>query len=305
MTLKERLIATDVLDRHHPPARRQLEYPIDQQEGIAVWQDPADRRDVARATVEPRALARPLDGGEQLAHELGVELVARAMGHDMPGQVDPQQGQVADHVQDLVADAFVVVAEGVAYHPFGPEDEQVGVGRPRPHPLVAQGVGLGLEQEGPAGGKLGPEILGADLDEPALAADGRLPAVVEVIRQHQAIGGTWVRSEGRVPLAHRDGPVDDVGWPGLALIGDARVIQGLDEGLARPVAAGGLGPIDLDDAIVDLEPGERGHDVLDHLDDGRAILDGRAPLSGDDLGDVGADGRRSRQVGSDEDDALS
>ncbi len=222
---------------------------------------------------------------------------------DVAGEVAGQQGEVADHVEDLVPGALVAIPQLVADRAVGAEDQQVGLGRPPADAGLAHRPGLGLEQEGPARRQLGPETLGRDLDEVALRPDRGRPAVVEAVGQDELVGVARVGRQDARPVADRHRPVDDERLAGPVLLDDPRAMEGLDERPARPVAAGGLGPVDLDPAVVDGEPGQGGHDVLDHLDGRRAALEGRPPLAGGDILDVRRDGGRPGQIAPDEDDA--
>ncbi len=87
------------------------------------------------------------------------------------------------------------------------------------------------------------------------------------------------------------------------LLDQAGLGDRLDEGAAGAVAAGGLGGVDLDDAVVHPQTGEGGHHVLDHLDDRLASLERRAALAGDDVADMGGHLRRAGQIDPSEDDA--
>src|SRR5688500_5580415 len=49
---------------------------------------------------------------QQLGDERGVHGVTGAVGGDLPGDRRPDEGQVADEVEDLVADEFVLEAQG-------------------------------------------------------------------------------------------------------------------------------------------------------------------------------------------------
>ena len=90
---------------------------------------------------------------------------------------------------------------------------------------------------------------------------------------------------------------------GGVLLDDARRAQRLDERQAGAVAAGHLRLIDPHFAVVDLQAGQRGHDVLDHLDAGLAAAKRGSPRHFDAVLDRGRDPRTARQIGADEDDA--
>ncbi len=85
-----------------------------------------------------RARPPPAEDPEELPGQLGVELVARAVGDDVTGQVDAHQRQVAEEVEDLVPDALVAIPEFVADHPVRPEDQEVPLRGPRADPGLAE-----------------------------------------------------------------------------------------------------------------------------------------------------------------------
>ena len=89
-----------------------------------------------------------------------------------------------------------------------------------------------------------------------------------------------------------------------SLLDDPGVQERLGEVEARPVAAGGLGAVDLHQAVVDPEAGQGRHDVLDHLDDRLAPLERRPALAGDGHRDVRRDPRAAGEVDPLEDDAV-
>ena len=66
---------------------------------------------------------------EQRPDEFRVELVARTVSDHMTDQVFPEEGQVADHVEQLVANTLVGPAQGVVDRAIGTEDQQIGLGR--------------------------------------------------------------------------------------------------------------------------------------------------------------------------------
>src|SRR6266436_5818147 len=83
--------------------------------------------------------------------------MAAAMGDEMSDEVAAGQGQVADQIERLVADAFVFHSQLVVERAFGAENEQVLVRHPLAQPPLAQPLGLFSEDECPRGSNLGPK----------------------------------------------------------------------------------------------------------------------------------------------------
>ena len=229
--------------------------------------------------------------------------MTRPVGHDESVEVDAQQGQVADHVEDLMPGAFVGVAQFVADDAVAAEEQEVGGIGSHADPGGPQRVRLGLQEESAAGGQLAAEGFRGEADAVALGADRCLAAVIEMIGEHQAAGrGGRVDREDGVALSDADRILHDEGLAHPVLLEDPGAVEGLDERLARAVATGTLARVDLDDRIVDLEAGQRGHDVLDHLDARAVAADRRATLRRRDRIDPRGDRRPTRQVGATEDD---
>ncbi len=274
-----------------------------------MGQEAHDARDVDRAVLAERqgrvVGGRAGSGLEQPASQGRVGLVARAIGHDEAVQVGAQERQVADHVEDLVPRALIGEPERVADDPVPAEEEQVGLGRPDADPRGPQGGGFRFEQERPARGDLVAERIARQADAVALRADRRVRSVVEVIREGQPAGGSGrVDGQDGIPLADAHRLLDHKGPAHPVLLDEPRVVEGLDERAAGAVAAGALAGVDLDHGVVNLEAGQGGHDMLDHLDGGVTAADRGPPLRGHDRIEPGRDPRPAGEVGPLEDDPL-
>src|SRR5947209_6805187 len=126
-----------------------------------------------------------------------------------------------------MADALVGIAEPVTDRPVGAEDQEVGLGRPGADAGLAQRAGLGLEQEGPARRQLAAEALGGEVEEQALGTDRALTAIVELVRQDEAVAVAGMRRQGCLALADGDRPVDNQGLARPVLLDDPRGAEGL------------------------------------------------------------------------------
>ena len=80
-------------------------------------------------------------------NEFGVQAVPASIGDEMPDQIATGQGQVADHVEQLVADAFVGEAKLVVDRPVGAKNQQIGKSGSMPEPLRPEPFGLFLKQK--------------------------------------------------------------------------------------------------------------------------------------------------------------
>ena len=127
--------------------------------------------------------------------------MARPVGHDEAVQVHAQQRQVADHVQDLVPGALVGIPERVADDPFAPEDQDVGLGGRVPMPAARRAWASASSRKVRLPASSRRNVSGSHVDQEALAADGRIRAVIEVIRQGQAVAEPGMGRQDRIALA--------------------------------------------------------------------------------------------------------
>ena len=114
-------------------------------------------------------------------HQRVVGLVSRAMSDHLAVEIETEQGQVANHVQNLVSRALIGIAQGVAQYALPAKDQEVGRTGAAPDAGGTEGIGLGVQQEGPARGDLGAERLGREVQAEALRGNGRVQAIVKVV----------------------------------------------------------------------------------------------------------------------------
>ena len=131
------------------------------------------------------------------------------------------------------------------------ENQDVGFGGPRADTRRLQGAGLGLEQECAAARELVPKRGRGQVDQETLIPDGRIAAVIEMVRQGQLVGRPWMGCQDRVSLTNRERPLDDQSRAGLVLLDRAGLVERFDEDPARSVATRAFHGIDLDKAVVD------------------------------------------------------
>ena len=130
-------------------------------------------------------------------------------------------------------------------------------------------------------------------------------AVIEVIRERQTSRHAGVGRQDRVPFDDADRAFEHECLAHPALFDDSGSIEHLDEGLAGTVASRAFACIDMNDAIIDLQSGQGGHHMLDHLDGRRTLSDRGAALGWDDVVDPRGHRRPIGQVGSHEDHARA
>ena len=102
--------------------------------------------------------------------QLNIERVAGAIPYQMPVKIVPQQGQVADHVQNFVAGRLVGMMQAIAHRASGTENKQISVSQPFAQALAAKLGRLAFQYERSAMGQLGGKALsgkGLRMDLPA------------------------------------------------------------------------------------------------------------------------------------------
>ncbi len=231
--------------------------------------------------------------------------MSRPVRDDKPVEVDPQESQVANHVEDLVSHALVGVAKCIADDPVAAENQEVGGGRSNADSRGAQGIGFCLQQERATGRQLVAKRVGSQSQAEALSVDRCLAAVIEVIGKRQSARRTGEGRQHGVALAYADGPFQHEGLPHPVLLDDPGVVERLDEGSARTVAPGTFTGIDLNHAVVDPQTGQGGHHMLDHLHGRRTLSDRRAALGWNHVVDVSGHDRAAGQVDPLEDDTRA
>ena len=104
------------------------------------------------------------------------------------------------------------------------------------------------------------------------------------------------------PSHDADRPIEHQGLAHPALLDDPGLSSASTKARLEP-SHPGHSPASISiDAIIDPQSGQGGHDMLDHLDDRRPLLDRGAALGRDDLVDSRGNGGPIRQVGSHEND---
>lgn len=69
---------------------------------------------------QPVGSLGPFDAFEELADQLVIQGMSALAGEDLPAEGPAGEIEIADQVENLVADAFVGVAELIATTPSGP-----------------------------------------------------------------------------------------------------------------------------------------------------------------------------------------
>ena len=240
--------------------------------------------------------------GEQAVDEQVVEGVSGLVDGDLAQDREPAEGEVADEVEELMADAFVLAAEALAVDRAVPvEDDGVVERAALGQAEGAEAVHIFEEAEGAGVGDLGFEFFGAEAEFKLLVVEER------VIVGDGAIDlGFEAGFDGGV--ASVDADLDGLSYHQVGAGGgkfdDAGGLDELDKGSGRAVEDGNLGSVNLDLGVVDAEAGQRGHEVFNSSDPGAVDAEGGGVEGALDVLADCRDADPGEFVGADEDDAV-
>ena len=237
-----------------------------------------------------------------LCHQ-GVQAVSDAVGGELSLNILSDQREIADHVEDFVSRTFVVEPKPILNRSVFAKDQDFVIADVEAEALFSQQVGFGFEQERSGSGDLVLEGWGADDQAALLFADRGLP-VVQLVVDFEAAGATRLALNPAFFVSDSDNRIDLNRWSGEGLFCPIGVEQDVDELLAGAIATRHFGSIDSDFAVVDLQSGQCGQDVLDHFD--RVPLMDQGGPSGPfgSVADRRFDPRLLREVGANEDDSV-
>ena len=204
---------------------------------------------------------------QQRAHEAGVQRVARLVGHKAATNRRAGQREIANRVEQLVADEFVVEAKPFRVHnAAGVHNERVVHRSAAAEAGGAHGFDVGQEAERARVGDVVQEGFRRQLHAAALHADGgigeadgdvEIEAVEAVRRQQRRALGAHAHFDR---LKNADHALRRV------LLFQAGVQQHLHERRGRTVEDRHFRAVHFDDQVVDAQAGAGRHQVLDGRD---------------------------------------
>ena len=235
---------------------------------------------------------------EEAGDKGGVHGMAGALGYDAALDAAAGEGEVADEVEDLVADEFVGEAQGTVLDAGAGDDDGAVVGDAADEAHVAELLLVLLEAEGAGGGDLLGVGLGGEVADEGVGADGlgKIDGVVDAV----AVAG--VDADELVAVVDLDGLEDAEVLAAAALLLEADGLEGLDVGQGAAVEDGELEVVEFDDDVVHAVADEGGEKVLGGGDEHTLAHEAGGVA---DLGDVAAGGGNFKvvEVGAAEDDA--
>jgi hypothetical protein len=160
-----------------------------------------------------------------------------------------------------------------------------------------------FQHERPAGGQIEVEVSRRKGNFQRLPSDGVSAAVIQFVAEDHFVRAAGAGLDPTFLVTQVDDAADDLTAAKGRLLDDAGRPQDLDERQAGAVAAGHLGLIDPQFAIIDLQAGQGGHDMLDHIDGGLIAAKDGPPRGFDAMFHRGGDAGASLQVGADENNA--
>ena len=126
---------------------------------------------------------------QQHLHQLRVQFVAAAMGHEISDQIAAGQRQIADHVEHLVANAFVGETEFIVDRPMIVEHQQVAIVARLPSPWANSQSASDLSMNVRQGANSRAERFRHHMNLIRLPADAVAQAVIEAIPGGKAAAG--------------------------------------------------------------------------------------------------------------------
>jgi hypothetical protein len=191
---------------------------------------------------------------DEFLHQSGVHGVAGTLSHDAAFDAAAGEGQVADEVQDLVADELIREPQRRRHGRLAAEDDGAGVGRAADQAHIAEHGLVFLEAEGAGGGDQIDVVAHGEVAAEALAADGlgKVDGVVDLI------SGAGIDADKLGAFSDFDLLDDLEVLSAAALLAEAGFLEGLDVRQGAAVEDGDFEIVDFDDDVVDAETDERG-----------------------------------------------
>ena len=254
--------------------------------------------------MESRARRCALEHLRELADHRVVERMAAFEGDDFALDGAAQKIQIADQIEHFVADAFVGEAVLGVDRAVDVEDEDIaGLEIFVDEVAGAKGFGLGLGDKGAGWGDfLG--IAAVELIGHQLLADRLNIAVIQVVENLEFVSSGWGGNQRRAAIANFNGGRDGQELLLRRLIDNPRVLEGLDKRKAAAIHPRHFRAIDLYFQIINPQPRDRGHAMLNSLDRIRTCLNGRTSGTPRDVLDERRDADWTSQIRPDKDDAM-
>src|SRR6266851_38292 len=162
-----------------------------------------------------RALVGSPQGGVECAGKLDVQRVAGLAGADVPVERTPEQLEVADEVEDLVANELVAEPQRTGQDPFLVEDDRVVEASAPREPARAHPFDVAGESEGARRGDARRVLLGPDRHGQLLPSDDRVREV-DLVGDRQA-GPVGLEGEAAVSADDFDAMLEREGERGRIL----------------------------------------------------------------------------------------
>ena len=200
---------------------------------------------------------------ENLGRKFGMKRVPGAMRHEMADDRVADEREVANRVEDLVADELVLEAQGVVENARLAEHDRVLEGAAEREPVLPQHLDVLEEREGSCRRDLFDERFLGNAQRPRLMAKERM-IVADAVGDLEVIGG--IERDSFVATRHRNRP-DDFQIPAARLLPlHARFVNQIDERRGTAIHDRHFGRVQLDDHVVHAHADERREQMFDRLD---------------------------------------
>ena len=226
--------------------------------------------------------------------------VSGALGYDVAEDVVSGEGEVADEVEDFVADELVGEAQVAVEDALAREHDDAFFGGAADETHVAEFLFVFAPAEGAGWSDFALVVAGGEVDGVSLTADGG--GEVDLVGDGVAVSG--IDADEFVAFAHFDTLEDAEIFAAAALALQPNVAEGLGVGQSAAIEDGQLEIVQFHHDIVDAGAEQGGEQMLGGGDE-----DALAHEAGGvtDFGDVAADGGdfESVEVGTAKDDART
>ena len=226
--------------------------------------------------------------------------VSGAFGDDVAEDVMSGKGEIADEVEDLMADELIIETQRAVEDALTVEDDGAGFGDAADEAHVAQHLLVFLKAESARRGDLRGVVSCSEVDGETLAANRR----GEIDLVGNAVAPARIDADELIAFADFDSLADAEVFAAAALCLEADVTEGFDIGERTAVEDGELEVVNFDDDVVDAASDEGRKQVLGGGDE-HTLAHQAGGVA--DLGDVAAGGRDFEvvEVGAAEEDSTA
>lgn len=198
---------------------------------------------------------------KQLSDEGIMESMTGLIHFEAADQRPSRQSQITHEVQNLVADAFVHIAETILIQNAEiVEHHRIGKRPALGQPQALKFLNVFEKAKSPGAGNILPKRGRVEGPRQSLLAHQRMRKINGVANL-EMVGRSRLDKSLAVTQIHRPGDHQALSW--RALFFETGLLEDLKEGRRAPIKNGNLGTIEFDQDVVDTADVERRHQMLD------------------------------------------